>query len=363
MEYQHGGNPQSDLVRFGLIDRPALDFSVNLNSQGPPEIVHNNWMELLKNIEGYPSVDGDGIAYYYQNRFGLSPENFLASNGSTEMIYLVPRMLRFKSIVIITPSYHDYERASLLAGADVIRFPISARDGFTFPEIINVIEIIKDVDALWLGRPNNPTGTLVSKEDVLELAKRFPDKWFIVDEAFIQFVEDWEEKSLLNETVRPNILVLHSLTKFYALAGLRMGGVAGGKEAISRIKEAKEPWSINGIADKVAPLLLDCTDYEQRTLSLVAKERNRIYQKLNELEGIRPFPSSANFILCQWSRGRNLDDLILHLLMNSVYVRDCRNFSGLQEGFFRVGIKSARDNETLISLLASSPYGQSCLNY
>ena len=79
--------------------------------------------------------------------------------------------------------------------------------------------IMQEVDALWVGRPNNPTGNIVSKEYIYELAKQFPDKWFIVDEAFIQFVDDWAEKSLLIETPPPNILVLHSLTKFYALAG------------------------------------------------------------------------------------------------------------------------------------------------
>ncbi len=355
IEYRHGGDPRSDLNRFGIDERTLLDFSVNLNSLGPPDIIRDIWPDLLNSIEGYPSVEGEGIAHYYCDMFGLSPENLIAANGSTEMIYLTPRALGLKSVVIITPSYHDYERASMLAGAKVTRLPLSAGDEFAFPEKGRIIEAVRDADGLWLGRPNNPTGTMVSKEYIFELAEEFPEKWFIVDEAFIQFVEGWEEKSLLKDLIRPNILVLHSLTKFYAIAGLRLGGIAGGREAISRIKMAKEPWTVNGLADRVAPMLLGCKDYESRTRSLVSKERERIYKKLRESNGIRVFPPSANFFLCQWERGGNLDELIVHLLKNGVYVRDCRNFAGLEEGFFRFGLKSRENNDLLIFLLSSFP--------
>jgi threonine-phosphate decarboxylase len=302
-------------------------------------------------------MEGKGVSRYYQKRFGLSPVNILAGNGSTELIYLVPRALRFEKVAIITPSYHDYERASIMAGATVIRVPTSVEKEFVFTSTTDLPAILKEVDALWLGRPNNPTGSMVSKEQILELAQRFPDTWFIVDEAFIQFVEDWENKSLLNETPRANILVLHSLTKFYALAGLRLGGLVGDAEAILRLKKGKEPWTVNGISEKVAGVLLECEDYEQKTASMISKERERIYRRIMELDGIRVFPPSANFFLCQWSRGLNLDDLFRYLLSNGIYVRDCRNFPGLEGGFFRFGLKSSWENDALISLIASSPYG------
>ena len=220
----------------------------------------------------------------------------------------------------------------------------------------DLIAALNNNDGLWLGRPNNPTGNLFSKGQILELADRFPDHLFIIDEAFIQFTDMWTETSLMTEKVRPNILVVHSLTKFYALAGLRIGGVAGHSKIISLLRQAKEPWTVNGIADKVAPLLLECIDYEKQTRREVAVERERIFKDLEQLDGILPFPCSANFILCQWTGTEDMDDLIRYLLENNAYVRDCRNFPGLENNFFRIGLRSPDDNDKLMSILSSFPY-------
>ena len=216
-----------------------------------------------------------------------------------------------------------------------------------------MVDLLNNVDALWVARPNNPTGNLFSKSLILEFAHRFPQKWFIVDEAFIQFLDDWETNSFLTEKPRSNILVLHSLTKFFAIAGLRLGGIVGSEPVISRLKKAKEPWTINGIADRVASLLVECSDYETETRSVVKEECSRVFEGLKALEGIIPYPPSANYILCQWVNTGNLDDMIRHLLFNGVYVRDCRNFPGLEKNFFRIGIKNPKDNDLLLSLFSS----------
>lgn len=354
-KHLHGGVPRSDLARLGLSERPIVDFSVNLNFLGPPEIVKERWGELWEATENYPSVEGDGISTFYREKFGVSSENFLSGSGSTEMIYLVPRVLGFNRVLVITPSYHDYERASILAGAGVERFNLPIDEEFSYPEVETLADSLEGVDAIWIGRPNNPTGTLFPKEFLLELARGFEEKLFIIDEAFIQFVDGWEAESLLTEALKPNILVIHSLTKFYAIAGLRLGGVKGPEGIISRMRAAKEPWTVNGVADRIAPLLLECPDYEKKTRLITAKERERIFAGLKELSGVRAFPPSANFILCQWTLTKDLDDLIRHLLSNGIYIRDCRNFPGLEDNFFRVGLRSPEENDQLISLISSFP--------
>jgi threonine-phosphate decarboxylase len=356
--YRHGGVPGFDQARFGLSHAPLLDFSVNLNFLGPPEIIRQAWPDLIQAIEGYPSVEGGGIGRYYQEKLGIPPGNFLAGNGSTEMIYLVPKVLGFKSVVVVTPSYHDYERASGLAGAHAIRYPLLPENSFSLTGSNALVDALDKADALWLGRPNNPTGNLFPRGLLLELAARLPDKWFVVDEAFIQFTADWEKESLLLEKPRPNILVIHSLTKFYALAGLRLGGIVGDARAIARLRRAKEPWSVNAIAERIAPLLLRCGDYERRTRINLLAEKERIFKELEGFSGVTPFPSTANFILCRWNRTGDLDDLIFHFLSNGAYLRDCRNFPGLEENFFRVGLKTPEKNDRLLSLFRS--FG--CLN-
>jgi threonine-phosphate decarboxylase len=306
-------------------------------------------------VENYPSINGSGVIRYYEEKFGILPENIVPGNGSTELIYLIPRALGLKRVAILTPSYHDYERASILAGANIFKHPLSPVDNFSMPSLDELIRLLDKADSLWMGRPNNPTGAIFTKESLLELSARFPGKWFIVDEAFIQFLENLQAETLLIGGRRPNILVIHSLTKFYSLAGLRLGAVVGHSEVVSRIKQSKEPWTINGVADRSAPLLLECSGYEHETRAMVRDERSKVFQYLARVDGVRPFPGTANFILCQWNRTRDLDDLLYHLLSNGVYVRDCRNFPGLESNFFRVGLRTPAENARLLSLIGSYP--------
>ncbi len=333
---------------------PVLDFSVNLNPLGPPPAIGEKWPEMFPSIVHYPESDGTGVRQYYQTALDIQPEHLLTGNGSTELIYLVPRVFKFRRVAIISPSYHDYERASRLTGAEILRVPLSFQENFAFPSNERLSEIMESVDAIWMARPNNPTGNLFPKDDVLQLAHRFPDVCFIVDEAFIQFVSDWKSQSLLVEKPRHNILVLHSLTKFFAIPGLRLGGLLADSAHIKRLSAAKEPWSVNAVADRVGSLLADAPDYEKTTRDHVHRERRKIFDHISRTEGITPCPAAANFMLCRWTRTHDLDDLLAHLLLNGLYVRDCRNFPGLADNFFRLAIKAPKANDRILSLLASS---------
>ncbi len=352
-EHKHGGNPLDDLAKFNLPERKIIDFSVNLNPIGMPGVISENWDELLNAVMDYPSIEGRGIVDFYTYKTGISASEFLAGNGSTELIYLIPRVLKFKKVLIPTPSFHDYERASILAGAEVVKYPLDVENGFSFPAEGELISAIRNVDALWVGRPNNPTAVMFSRDIIIKLAMQFPEKYFIVDEAFIQFVDNWKEESLISSEKPHNILVIHSFTKFYAIAGLRMGGVIGHRNTIDILKENKEPWSINGIAEKAAILLMDCEEYENDSIEYLHNERERIFKVLSEIEGIQPFPSHANFFLCKWHKTGNLNDLMEYLLKNGIYIRDCRNFPGLEENYFRFGIRSIEENNLFLSLLSS----------
>ncbi|MFH1481403.1 MAG: threonine-phosphate decarboxylase CobD [Pseudomonadota bacterium] len=356
--YRHGGKPRLDFLRLNLRERPVFDFSVNLNPLGPPKIIKEKWLELSEGIENYPTLHGEGVVSYYEKQFGISPKNILAGNGSTEMIYLIPRALQIKKIVILMPSYHDYSRASNVAGAEVIPCGLSPENSFRLKEIDKVVKALENADALWMGNPNNPTGTLFPREVILDLAKKFPDKWFIVDEAFMPFVKEKEreETSLMGIQKWANIMVTHSLTKFFCLAGLRLGGIIGDEHVIGRLRKIKEPWTVNGLAERIAPLLLECEDYEAKTRILIEGERKRISSIFRGMRGIHFYPSWANFMLCQWQGSEDLDALMRHLLSNGVYIRDCRNFPGLEKNYFRFAIRSEEENDRLITLLASCPH-------
>ena len=209
-------------------------------------------------------------------------------------------------------------------------------------------EILPQADALFIGNPNNPTGQLIGADRILALAKLFPDKWFLVDEAFIQFVEHSECYSLLHpERLRKNIIVFHSLTKFYALAGLRIGATVSHPETIARLREHKEPWSVSLPAERSAELLTACHDYEEQTRDLIFRERQAMADFMRQSSLLEGLPPTANFILARWTATPDLDDLLRALLKRGLYIRDARNFSGLTGNWFRFAILGEKENELL----------------
>ena len=353
--HRHGGVRQEDFSRWNIVERPVTDFSVNLNPLGPPPVIRERWGDLYSGIEPYPTVNGAGVARYYEKRYGIGPEEFVAGNGSTELIYLLPRALGLRRVVVVTPSYNDYSMASRIAGALIRPCPLRPEEGGFSPAMDDMREGMKEGDALWLGNPNNPTGTLFRAEVIRELAERFPAKWIIVDEAFMPFVEERDLYSLLVPSRPKNVLVLHSLTKFYALAGIRMGGLAADPDVVRRVRGLKEPWTVNGVAEKIAPLLLECSAYEQESLSLLRKEKSRLHLMLGKVPGLNPVPPSVNFLLCQWTLTEELEDLLRHLLRKGIYVRDCRNFPGLEQNWFRAAVRLPEENDRLALTLGSFP--------
>lgn len=351
MKHIHGGCPEYYFEKFGLSQKRVIDFSVNINPLGPPPSVKEMWNSLLTKIHLYPNIEGRGIKIFYKKRFNIPEEFILPGNGSTELIYLLPRVLPVESILIIKPTYFDYERASTLAKKKVISVYTHPSD--ESPDNIKekIIYNLSKADALWIGRPNNPTGSMLPKKTIYEISKEFPEKWIIVDEAFIQFVTNWEAETLISPDIPNNILLIHSLTKFYALPGIRIGALISRSEHISFISSKKQPWTTNIIAEEIARNLYPCHEYEKKTALIIAKEKEKLYQALSLSDKIEPVQGLANFILCKYKY--DLDKMLRYLLSHGIYVRDCRNFDGLSGNFFRIGIRRPRENELLISHLSS----------
>ena len=355
MKHIHGGDPKYYFAKFGLPERRVLDFSVNINPLGPPPIIKEIWDELFLKIHLYPSIYGNGVKEFYKKKFGVPEEFVLPGNGSTELIYLIIRTIPAKVVAVVKPSYFDYERACILAGKQVISI-------YTDPDSLMrdaEAQLLRDIenslfraDAIWIGRPNNPTGSVIPKEMIFSIAKKFSDKWIILDEAFIQFLDCWKEQTFISPDIPRNILVLHSLTKFYAIPGIRVGALISRPENIKLVFSKKEPWTVNVLAEEISKRLGSVDEYENRTLALVSKERQRLYNAIINSEYIIPVPSKTNFILCKYKD--ELDRLLKYLLENGIYVRDCRNFDGLKGNFFRIGIRMPEENDLLISKLLSA---------
>ncbi|HHE32466.1 MAG TPA: threonine-phosphate decarboxylase [Chlorobaculum parvum] len=327
----------------------SLDFSVNLAPIEPP------LQELFSTsvpLAPYPSMDGHGVRDFYVARFDLERQCVLATNGAIEGLYLIPRALGLKRVLVPQPSFFDYGRACRFAGAEVVPLPLEAATDFAFPDIDTVASALEGCDALIAGSPNNPTGMLIPKELIQALACRFPDKYFIIDEAFIQFTEEFPSNTLMSEIKAfRNIAVVHSLTKFYAIAGLRLGAVIGHPSMIRRLFGYKEPWTVNAIAEHAAGLLLDCGEFEGRVRAIVTQGRHQLSEGLSANPAIILYGGSANFFFASVADGIKLDHLLGYLAERGILVRDCTNFESIPATFFRFCIRTREENRRLIAAL------------
>ena len=348
----HGGNPSYFLDKFNLETRELIDFSVNVNHIGPPELILAEWDDLKSFIHKYPDIDGKEGKKFYHDKFGLPEESILTGSGSIECIYLVPRALKIKKVTIIQPSFFDYRKAFELIDAEIQTIQLDEKTAFSFPEMDVLSDQLEKTDAIIFGNPNNPTGTSTTVENIIKLADLYPSKWILIDDAFTQYVNNRIKYSLLNaDFTRKNIIVFQSLTKFYALPGLRLGIAFSHPETIEKISYYKEPWTINGIAAAVCKKLIQCEPYEKLTIQHCHNEQKRLYEKYSSLKSLKIFKPRANFFLAKWMGTSSLDDLIRHLLKLGIYIRDCRNFPGLENNFFRFAIRSLRENDLLFQII------------
>jgi histidinol-phosphate/aromatic aminotransferase/cobyric acid decarboxylase-like protein len=347
--YQHGGEPDKLFKRFGLPERPVIDLSVNLNWMGPPQIILDRWPEMLESVMKYPSVEGASLKGYYSAKYAIPRDCILPGNGSAELFYRVAEYLQPGKAAVLSPGFFHYENAFKTNNASIEFIPIHQvlQEGKLSLERLS--RFVADAELLFLGNPNNPTGDLFPGKELLEFARSHPDKWLLLDEAFMEFVEGSDAFSLLKESVHEsNIITFHSLTKFYSLPGVRLGAVISKPDIISKLSAKSPPWMMNSIAERIAPLLLECQKYETDTRKKLSEEKLRLESEYKKLQGTDIRFGAANFAFGEWKNTAELDDLLRFLLQKGLFIRDCRNFTGIHTEAFRFTVGHPEQNELLL---------------
>ncbi|NOY54327.1 MAG: threonine-phosphate decarboxylase [Deltaproteobacteria bacterium] len=349
MIQQHGGNLREISKACGIPEEEILDFSASINPLGPPKGALKAILDGMDRLVHYPEIDGMTLRERLAGEGNLSVENVLVGNGSSEFVYLVPRVLSPRRALVPVPSFSDYGRALRLAGCGVVSFPLIAEESFRLDPGRLIDALSEKIDLLVLCNPNNPTGGLLSAEEVLMVVDAAADRGIIVlcDEAFIDFVPDGSVRHRVKEF--PNLLVLRSFTKFYGIPGLRAGAIYGDGVLVRRIGACQEPWTMNRLAGAAVAAALDDAEYRERTLELIDAERAVLVGRLASLPGVRVFPSSANFLLLETSSPMPEPDRLFGALLRAgILVRNCASFSGLGPRFFRIAIRSSEENGLLL---------------
>jgi cobyric acid synthase CobQ/L-threonine-O-3-phosphate decarboxylase len=344
----HGGNLRELARASGKAERDILDFSANINPLGPPEWLRPLISSNVAALTHYPDPDSAALVQAATERYGVTPEEIAVGNGSTELLHLLPRVLDKKRAVIPVPCYSDYARACKLAGMSVETLPFRKAVGFSLDVALLEARLNGD-EIVILCRPNNPTGHICDADAIRSLAAKHPETTFLADEAFGDFVEDFDS---LTRNRPANVIVLLSLTKIFAIPGLRLGCAIADRAVIQRLRELQPSWSVNTLAQAVGVAALRDREYIRQTQLYVRQQRETLAAALKPLPDLTVYPGEANFLLLRLDRD-NLDapTLAQRLLTDGIAIRVCDNFDSLDSRYFRVAVRREEQNPRLCDAL------------
>ena len=330
-------------------DSNILDFSSNIVPITIPKVLKNTIKKQINVINSYPDIHCSRLLTELALYTKIPKANLIVGNGAIEIIYNFCNAFISKDtpVLIPIPTFAEYETASTLNNAKVSFFNTMDLS----KHLQEFISLIPRNGCIFICNPNNPTGNLISKNDLLKIlssAQKFNSLVF-VDECFIELVPESNESIISSIKHFDNLIVLRSLTKSFGLAGLRIGYAASSKPIISVLKKIKIPWSINSIAEQTAITALHNSSYFLKSISIIEKEYKFLTSKINTITGFQCLDSKTNFILIKTKK--NSSQIQRNLLDKKILVRDCKNFRGLNNHFIRIAIKSHKDNVKLINAL------------
>lgn len=352
-QIEHGGNIYRLAEELKIPDRNVIDFSTSVNPLGVSKKIKAELRKHLKYLHRYPDPDMKRLRKRLAQYHGIDPETILCGNGSTELIYLIARALKPQRVLMPAPTFSEYERASRTAEsreqrADIEYFLLKRESGFEInpDEFMNTM---KGENIAFLCNPNNPTGRLLKKGDIKKIADAAYELncYLVVDEAFIDFCPD---ESVIKEVEsNPYLIVLRTMTNYYALSGLRIGYGIFHRSLTNRIREYKEPWTVSNLAQRAALVALKDKVYRKETYIFMQQEK-RFFEKNFKRLGIAFFPSDANFYLVKIS---GAEEISRALRMKGILIRECSNFKGLDSTYLRIAVKSHKENALLIKKLTA----------
>ena len=344
MDFNHGGDIAGFQMKYG---RKPLDFSANVSPFGVSDSVRLAAAEALTDCDVYPDPFCRELRAALAEKYRILPEHILCGNGASDLIYRLAEALRPKKAMIPVPTFSEYEAALALAGCCVEHFHLREEDDFLVTE--DILEaILPDTDILFLCQPNNPTGRVIPRALMLKILERCDETGTIVamDECFIDFLPDSEKISLIGERRKHRIIVFRAFTKFWGLAGLRLGWcICADQSLLERMRISGQPWPVSGVAQAAGIAALKDTEALQNLRAMIGEQR---VQLMNQLEacGLRVIPGEANFLL--FYGDENLGE---KLAAKGILIRDCRDFCGLSAGWFRTAVRTEKENDLLINAI------------
>lgn len=347
--FEHGGNIHRASRESAISGDKILDFSANINPLGPPEWLRPVLSRELDKVFHYPDPENLNLTRAIADHLDINRDCVVAGNGTTELLYSILRSLPCKRVVIPVPSYVDYVRAAEIAGKEVLLFDLKEKDEFSL-KVDDFQETLLPGDLAIIGVPNNPTGKIPDRDNLLALIKACPETLFMFDEAFLDFIPDYPSFSCCAE----NVITLNSMTKFYAIPGLRLGFSTLPTAFASYLKSQMPPWTVNTLAQVAGEYAVADVAYQQKSINECEKLRLALTADLSGIPELKVFSSTVNYLLIKLLKDttKNVQE---HCRKAGILIRPCDNYNGISdsEKFFRVAVKNKEENEVLFRTLGS----------
>ncbi|WP_338471474.1 threonine-phosphate decarboxylase CobD [Niallia sp. XMNu-256] len=345
----HGSNPHYLYDAAGLKqpDR-VIDFSANINPFGSPTSVKENWGKLFEGIETYPDPQSTSLKKKLAHFVKIDEKQILIGNGGSEIISLIGRWLAGKKVMIVQPAFSEYERVCAGNGCEVSYFHLTKDWKVDFDSFKDKLV---DIDAVFFCNPNNPTGVFFNKkmiERILGECQKH-DCYLIVDEAFYDFVADYQSLVPFLKDYS-NLLLIRSMTKMYAIPGLRLGYMMASPALVETLSTFQSHWSVNSMAMKVGELCLAEEEYVHHAIRFMDSQREYLFSFYKK-NGFQVTDSKVNFYLL---KDLELDDqipLFRFLLEKGIVPRHTFNFPGLEGRWLRFAIRTTEENQQLLEAM------------
>lgn len=326
-----------DLYRYEP-DVVRINFSSNVYQHADHTALKEHLASHMDVINNYPEPQARSLEKLIAQKLDISPEGVMVTNGATEAIYLIAKMLHDSSSIIPQPTFSEY--------ADACR----ANHHLISYENADELASLPNDRVYWLCNPNNPTGNVMTKGIIEYIVRRSPRYTFVVDQSY----EDYTQETLIvpKETQnRHNLLVLHSLSKKYAVPGIRLGYVTSHPDTIHLLRAMSHPWSVSALAIEAGKFLVQQGEPAVPDLAAYLEETERLRANLRKIEGIRVFETKTNFMLCEIEPATSTDlkNYLIH--EHGILIRDCFNFTGLSNHFFRVATQRPEENDELVAAI------------
>lgn len=343
MIQQHGGN-------IGQL-KDILDFSANINPLGTPDSVKKAILGSIADIEKYPDPYCRELRGKLSKHESISADNIVCGNGADDLIFRIVHALRPKKTMVCAPTFSEYSRALTEADCEICEHILTEDSGFDLDRDI-LPKLDSSLDMCFICNPNNPTGRLIAPEILESVAAKCSDSGIVLvcDECFIDFVSSGGRYSL-QSFMNDSCIILKAFTKLFAMPDIRLGYAVCGSSALAeRIQQSGQFWSVSNLAQRAGTAALDEAEYVLKTREYMAYERRFLSAELSSL-GVKVFDGAANFLLFKSRKG-----LAEELLAEGILIRDCSNFRGLSEGFYRVAVRTHEENIRLLNAM------RRCLN-